>query len=148
MVEAVGDEFVDGYFAQVERLLNPGGRFVMQAITIADQRYDAALAEVDFIKKHIFPGSFIPSVSRLVRAAAQTPTFRLVGLDDIGADYAKTLALWSERFECATEQLNELGFDARFQRLWQFYFSYCEAGFAEQAISDVHMVFRKTGGEV
>jgi len=141
MVEAVGDQFVDGYFSQVESLLRPGGRFVMQAITIDDQRYQAALQEVDFIKKHIFPGSFIPSVTRLVNAATRTPSLKLVSLDDIGVDYAKTLRCWSENFAAVEEQLLALGFDARFQRLWQFYFSYCEGGFLERTISDVHMVF-------
>lgn len=141
MVEAVGDEFVDGYFEKIESLLNPGGKFVMQAITIADQRYDAALREVDFIKKHIFPGSFIPSVTRLVNAATRTPSFKLTRLDDIGVDYAKTLRAWSEHFAKVRDDLAELGFDRRFQRLWQFYFSYCEGGFLERAISDVQVVF-------
>ncbi len=141
MVEAVGDQFVDGYFSQVETLLRPGGRFVMQAITIDDQRYLEALKEVDFIKKHIFPGSFIPSVTRLVTAATRTSSMKLVRLDDIGLDYAKTLRCWSENFSAVAEQLLELGFDRRFQRLWQFYFSYCEGGFLERTISDVHMVF-------
>jgi len=141
MVEAVGDGFLDGYFQQVASLLRPGGRFVMQAITIADQRYRAALREVDFIKKHIFPGSFIPSVTRLCEAARTTPSLRLVRLDDIGLDYARTLRCWSENFAAVREQLLELGFDERFQRLWQFYFSYCEGGFLERAISDVHLVF-------
>jgi cyclopropane-fatty-acyl-phospholipid synthase len=141
MVEAVGDEFLDGYFRQVENLLLPGGRFVMQAITIQDQRYAAALREVDFIKKHIFPGSFIPSVSRLVNAAGRTRTMKLIALDDIGEHYARTLAAWSQRFAAARDQLDALGFDGRFQRLWRFYFSYCEGGFLEQAISDVQMVF-------
>ncbi len=141
MVEAVGDQFVDGYFRQIEALLTPGGRFVMQAITIDDQRYEAALREVDFIKKHIFPGSFIPSVARLVTAATRTPSLKLVRLDDIGLHYAKTLRAWSQNFSDVTEKLTALGFDQRFQRLWQFYFSYCEGGFLERTISDVHMVF-------
>jgi len=141
MVEAVGDPFLDEYFSQVEALLAPGGRFVIQAITIDDQRYEGALREVDFIKKHIFPGSFIPSVARLISASARTPTLKLVSLDDIGLDYAKTLRQWSENFAEAGEQLLKLGFDERFQRLWQFYFSYCEGGFIERVISDVHMVF-------
>lgn len=141
MVEAVGDEFVDGYFQKVESLLKPSGRFVMQAITIIDQRYESALREVDFIKKHIFPGSFIPSVTRLCGAAASTSSLRLVHLRDIGLDYARTLRCWSERFAHAGDSLASHGFDRRFQRLWQFYFSYCEGGFLERAISDVHLAF-------
>ncbi len=141
MVEAVGDEFVDGYFQQVDRLLAPGGRFVIQAITIQDQRYAAALGEVDFIKKHIFPGSFIPSVTRLVGAATSSESLKLAELHDIGKDYAKTLACWSSNFAAHADTLATMGFDHRFQRLWQFYFSYCEGGFLESAISDVQAVF-------
>ena len=141
MVEAVGDEFVDGYFQQVDELLAPGGRFVIQAITIQDQRYAAALEEVDFIKKHIFPGSFIPSVTRLVSAASSSAGLRLTALHDIGIDYAKTLACWSTGFAAHADTLAGMGFDERFQRLWQFYFSYCEGGFRERAISDIQAVF-------
>ncbi len=141
MVEAVGDEFVDRYFQQVDELLAPGGRFVIQAITIQDQRYAAALEEVDFIKKHIFPGSFIPSVTRLVSAASSSAGLRLTALHDIGIDYAKTLACWSSGFAAHADALAGMGFDTRFQRLWQFYFSYCEGGFRERAISDVQAVF-------
>ncbi len=144
MVEAVGDDFVDGYFHKVHDLLRPGGRFVMQAITIQDQRYRAALKDVDFIKQHIFPGSFIPSVTRLVGAASTTPSLRLVQLDDLGLDYARTLAAWSDRFAAARAKLLKLGYGDYFQRLWQFYFSYCAGGFAERAISDVHAVFIKS----
>lgn len=141
MVEAVGDRFLNGYFSKVQSLLKPGGTFVMQAITIDDQRYQQALREVDFIKKHIFPGSFIPSVTRLINAATTTPSLKLTHLDDIGLDYARTLRAWSRNFTAATSALETLGFDERFRRLWQFYFSYCEGGFLERTISDVHMVF-------
>ncbi len=141
MVEAVGDEFLDEYFRKVESLMVPSGRFVMQAITIQDQRYEAALKEVDFIKKHIFPGSFIPSVTRLVKAATQTDYLRLTMLSDIGLDYARTIECWSQKFSANADKLTDLGFDSEFQRLWQFYFSYCEGGFLERAISDVQIAF-------
>jgi cyclopropane-fatty-acyl-phospholipid synthase len=143
MVEAVGDEFLDGYFRDCDRLLAPGGRFVMQAITIQDQRYDAALRYVDFIKKHIFPGSFIPCINRLTAAAANTESLRLTHMRDIGLDYAKTLNDWSDRFSRASATLDELGFDERFQRLWRFYFAYCEGGFRARAISNAQLVFAK-----
>lgn len=141
MVEAVGDDFVDGYFTKVESLLKPGGRFVMQAITIEDQKYLAALKEVDFIKKHIFPGSFIPSLARLLSASKQTPSLRLTNLEDIGLDYARTLSDWRERFLSKTGELEALGFDERFRRLWLFYFAYCEGGFLERRISDAQLIF-------
>jgi cyclopropane-fatty-acyl-phospholipid synthase len=141
MVEAVGNEFLNDYFKVVEQRLKPGGRFVMQAITIRDQRFHDALRQMDFIKKHIFPGAFIPSVSRLVQAASTTHSMRLHELHDIGHDYAQTLMHWSRRFQAQAEPLRKLGFDDRFQRLWHFYFSYCEAGFIEETISDAQMVF-------
>ena len=144
MVEAVGDQFLDDYFRQCERLLAPGGKFVMQAITIQDQRYDAALHEVDFIKKHIFPGSFIPCINRLTSAAARTHALRLTGMRDIGLDYAQTLRDWAQRFARAKTELVELGFDERFQRLWQFYFAYCEGGFRARAISNAQLTFAKS----
>lgn len=141
MVEAVGDDFLDGYFAKVETLLKTGGRFVMQAITIQDQKYLAALKEVDFIKKHIFPGSFIPSLARLLGASKRTHSLRLTHLEDIGLDYARTLSDWRERFLSKTLELEALGFDERFRRLWLFYFAYCEGGFLERRISDAQLVF-------
>lgn len=141
MVEAVGDDYLDGYFAALGRLLEPRGLLALQAITIEDQRYRQALRSVDFIKKHIFPGSFIPCVSRLVDAAARNSGTVLVSLEDIGADYAATLAAWRERFEAAREQVLALGFDERFLRSWRFYLAYCEGGFHERAISDVQLLF-------
>ena len=145
MVEAVGDDFVDLYFATCDRLLKPGGAFLLQGITMQDQNYEAALREVDFIKKHIFPGAFIPSITRLVTAARRSPALKLVNLEDIGLDYAETLRRWRENFVRESERLASLGFDQRLQRLWQFYFHYCEGGFRSQLISDVQMIFHKTG---
>ncbi len=143
MVEAVGNEFLDGYLAKVDELLKPGGRFVMQAITIRDEHFESALREVDFIKKHIFPGGFLPSVSRLTEAGAKTGSLNLLELHDLGAGYAHTLAAWARRFMAAERQLDALGFDRVFRRLWEFYFSYCRAGFLETAITNKHLVFAK-----
>ncbi|TNF85951.1 MAG: SAM-dependent methyltransferase, partial [Gammaproteobacteria bacterium] len=143
MVEAVGHEFLDRYFASLSRLTRPGGLIAMQAITIQDRRYRGALAEADFIKKHIFPGSFIPSVSVLVDAAARQTDAVLVNLEDIGHDYARTLRAWRERVEARREEILSLGFDERFLRMWRFYLAYCEGGFLERAISDVQLLFAK-----
>jgi cyclopropane-fatty-acyl-phospholipid synthase len=118
---------------------------VIQAITIQDSRYSEALRGVDFIKKHVFPGSFIPSVSRLVEAAASRTTIVLVNLEDFGLDYAKTLRNWRERFEQSRERILSTGFDEAFIRMWRFYLSYCEGGFLERAISDVQLTFVKSG---
>jgi cyclopropane-fatty-acyl-phospholipid synthase len=144
MVEAVGDEYLNGYFRRCHELLEPGGLMLLQAITIEDHRYAAALREVDFIKKHIFPGSFIPSVSRLVEASARDTELTLVSLEDIGLDYACTLAAWRAKFLAHAPRVAALGFDAAFQRLWEFYLCYCEGGFLERAISDVQMLFAKS----
>jgi len=145
MVEAVGNDYLDGYFATLDRLVRPGGIIALQAITIEDRRFRSALREVDFIKKHVFPGSFIPSVSRLVSAAARHTDAVLVNLEDIGLDYAATLAEWRSRFEAARRQILLMGFDERFVRLWRFYLCYCEGGFRERAISDVQLLFAKPG---
>ena len=117
----------------------------LQAITIKDRRYKSALHAVDFIKKHIFPGSFIPSVSVLIDAAARNTETVLVNLEDIGADYARTLKGWADAVERNAGQITALGFDERFQRMWRFYLAYCEGGFRERSISDVQLVFAKRG---
>ena len=145
MVEAVGHEYLEGYFGKLGRLLRPGGLMALQAITIEDHRYRQALRSVDFIKKHVFPGSFIPSVSRLVSAAAATTDTVLVNLEDIGHDYARTLSEWRRRTETHRDDIVALGFDERFLRMWRFYLAYCEGGFLERAISDVQLLFAKPG---
>jgi cyclopropane-fatty-acyl-phospholipid synthase len=141
MVEAVGDDYLDGYFAALGRLLAPRGLMALQAITIEDRRFRQAVRSVDFIKKYIFPGSFIPCVSRLVSSAATHSGTVLVSLEDIGHDYARTLADWRARFEAQRPRVIELGFDERFLRMWRFYLAYCEGGFRERAISDVQLLF-------
>ena len=141
MIEAVGHRFLPGYFRACARLLKPDGLMALQAITIRDQRYRQALHNVDFIKKYIFPGGFIPSVSVLVENAASQCDAVLVHLDDLGADYAQTLRAWRTRFDAQADAVKSLGFDERFRRMWRFYFCYCEGGFLERAISDVQMLF-------
>ncbi len=142
MVEAVGHRYLDGYFRKCYELLRPGGRMLLQSITIDDARYERALGSVDFIQRFIFPGSFIPCVSVLTGSAAAAG-LRLTGLEDIGPDYARTLQCWDQRFRDASAQLDALGYDRRFRRLWQFYFAYCRGGFLARQISDVHMVFSR-----
>ena len=141
MIEAVGHRFLPAYFRACARLLRPHGLLALQAITIRDRRYRQALRSVDFIKKHIFPGGFVPSVSVLVDAAARHADAMLIDLEDIGQDYARTLREWSRRFEARRGDIAALGFDERFLRRWRFYFAYCEGGFLERAISDVQMLF-------
>lgn len=143
MVEAVGHHYLATYLKQCDALLKDDGLALIQAITIEDSRYQQALKSVDFIKKHIFPGSFIPSVSTLVGTAGNHSQLKLVNLEDIGDSYARTLADWQQRFNQQTRALEALGYDKEFRRMWRFYFSYCEGGFIERAISDVHLLFSK-----
>ena len=143
MIEAVGHQYYATFFSSCAKLLKPNGQMLIQAITIQDQSFDRAKHEVDFIKRSIFPGSCIPSVTSLLTAMTQASDLRLFHLEDIGLHYAKTLKLWRERFFKAEEQVLALGFDKAFMRLWDFYFSYCEAGFAEGYLGDMHLHFVK-----
>lgn len=140
MIEAVGEQYLPTYFNQCRNLLKPHGLALIQAITIEDARYQKALNTVDFIKRYIFPGSFIPSISVLTQRASEQK-LRLKQLDDIGLSYAKTLHHWRERFLSHKDQVLALGFDENFIRMWDFYLCYCEGGFKEGVISDVHMLF-------
>jgi len=141
MVEAVGHEYLETFFAKCASLLRDDGLMLLQAITIADQRYDAARKSVDFIRKHIFPGSCIPSVSALTGAAARASDLKLFHLEDIGPHYAATLRQWRENLLRNAAELRALGYPAEFLRKWEFYFCYCEAGFAERALGDVQALF-------
>ena len=143
MVEAVGHDYLERYFAACSRLLREGGLMALQAIVIRDSRYRRALHRADFIKKHIFPGGFIPSVSVLTNAAAKAD-LTLVNLEDFGLDYAYTLREWRLRLDAGVDRL-PAALDERFVRMWRFYFAYCEAGFAERATSDVQMLLAPSG---
>ena len=143
MVEAIGHQYLDLYFQRIAALLEPHGAALVQAITIEDRRYAKALREVDFIKRHIFPGSFIPSVGALSGAIARAGDLRLVNLEDIGSSYALTLQAWRERFLQRLPEVRALGYDERFVRMWEFYLAYCEAGFREQALGDVQLLLHR-----
>jgi cyclopropane-fatty-acyl-phospholipid synthase len=143
MIEAVGARHYPTYFGVADRLLARGGRFAVQAITIRDQHFERARREVDFIQRHIFPGSCIPSVTALSEAARDASSLRLVGLDEFGPHYARTLRLWRDALRERAEDASALGFDRNFLRLWDYYFSYCEGGFAEGHISVAHLVYAR-----
>lgn len=145
MIEAVGHEYLDGYFAKCSSLLKTDGLMLLQAITIADQRYEFYRREVDFIKKFVFPGGCLPSMLRMTQAAAQHTDLVIRQVQDIGLDYARTLADWCSNFMAARDAVHQLGFDDRFVRLWHFYLCYCEGGFLERATSAVHLVLSKPG---
>lgn len=144
MIEAIGHQYLDTYFAKVGSLLKPDGMALIQAITIEDHRYQQALESVDFIKRHIFPGSFIPSVSAMLGAVAKTD-LRLYNLEDIGPSYALTLREWRHRFMAKLDAVRGLGYPERFIRMWEFYLAYCEGGFMERSIGDVHLLLTRPG---
>ncbi len=144
MIEAVGHEHFGTFFEQCAALLAPSGRAVIQAITIADERYESARREVDFIKRHIFPGACLPSRA-VLRSAAATAGLELVQADEIGLHYAETLRRWRDNLLPQADRVDDLGFDARFRRLWEFYFCYCEGGFLERAIGAGQFVFARPG---
>ncbi len=143
MIEAVGHEYLSTFFDVCSRHLKPEGKMLIQAITIADQRYDQYRKSVDFIQRYIFPGGCLPSVSVMANKVAQNTDMVITSLHDIGLDYAKTLRHWYERFDDANSDLKQMGYGDDFIRLWQFYLCYCEGGFLERKISTVHLVAAK-----
>ncbi|MHB1541681.1 MAG: class I SAM-dependent methyltransferase [Steroidobacteraceae bacterium] len=143
MIEAIGADHLEEYFATISRRLHPRGAALLQAITIEDHRYQQALTSVDFIKRHVFPGSFIPSVSAMMAAKTRASDLALVALDDFGDSYARTLEAWRRRFMARLAEVRALGFDERFIRLWEFYLAYCEGGFRERALGVAHLLLVK-----
>jgi len=143
MIEAIGPEYYDTYFARCARLLKPEGAMLLQAITIADQRYELARRSVDFIQRYIFPGSCIPSVAALSQSIARASDLRVFDLQDIGPHYATTLAHWRQNFRANLPRIRALGYDETFIRMWEYYFCYCEGGFAERGLGDVQMLLVK-----
>lgn len=145
MIEAIGANYMETYFGTIAGLLKPDGLALVQAITIEDQRYAQALRSVDFIKRHVFPGSFIPSISAMLSANARASDMSLVHLHDFGLSYARTLEAWRERFMARLPDVYLQGFDQRFARLWEFYLAYCEGGFLERSIGVSHLLLAKPG---
>jgi cyclopropane-fatty-acyl-phospholipid synthase len=145
MVEAIGAPYLDTYFGQLGKLLKPDGLALLQAITIEDHRYAQALKSVDFIKRHVFPGSFIPSINALLAAKTRASDLALVQQEDFGESYARTLHAWRQRFMAKLLQVRAQGFDERFIRLWEFYLAYCEGGFLERSIGVSHLLLAKPG---
>jgi cyclopropane-fatty-acyl-phospholipid synthase len=139
MIEAVGHHYFDTFFRACSNLLKQDGMMMMQAITISDQVFDRHKRSVDFIKRYIFPGSCIPSVTAMCRSIARVSDLRLDHLEDITPHYARTLRMWRERFFENLDGVKALGFPNSFIRMWEYYLSYCEAGFQERYLGDVQM---------
>ena len=143
MMEAIGDRFLETYFAKIHELLKPGGLVGLQYITVPDSRHDELKRGVDWIQKHIFPGSLLLSVGRVNKALNQTGDLFLHDLEDLGASYARTLHVWWERFNAHLGGVRALGFDERFVRKWNYYLQYCEAAFVTRNISVVQAVYTR-----
>jgi len=143
MVEAVGHEYFDTYFGKCSTLLKPDGLMLLQAITIADQRYAAARRSVDFIQRYIFPGGCLPSVAVISDTVARNTDMRIVHLEDIGPHYATTLKHWRERFMNRLDEVRALGYPEEFIRMWEYYLCYCEGGFRERAIGTAQVLLGK-----
>ena len=145
MIEAIGAQYMPTYFGTLGRLLKPDGLALVQAITIEDHRYQRALRSVDFIKRHIFPGSFIPSIAAMLEAKARSTDLALLQLEDFGPSYARTLHDWRQRFLANREAIRAQGYDERFLRMWEFYLAYCEGGFIERSIGVAQLLMAKPG---
>ncbi|WP_313627259.1 cyclopropane-fatty-acyl-phospholipid synthase family protein [Kosakonia sp.] len=139
MIEAVGQRYLPTFFKTCQARLRPGGKMALQAITIQDQRYRDYSKSVDFIQRYIFPGGFLPSITAMNDLMTRHTDFVVRNLFDMGPDYARTLAHWRQRFNHAWQEIEKLGFDNRFRRMWLYYFGYCEAGFNARTISVVQL---------
>jgi len=145
MIEAVGYQYLDTYLATLDRLLTDDGMAMLQAITIRDQRYEDAKREMDFIKRYIFPGGFLPSHRAILDGLSRRTSLNLLSLDEIGPHYARTLREWRHRFEANLETVRKLGYEERFIRMWRYYLCYCEGGFLERTIGTSHMLLARPG---
>jgi cyclopropane-fatty-acyl-phospholipid synthase len=143
MIEAIDHDLFDIYFAKCSELLKPDGLMLIQAITIADQRYEEYRKSIDFIQRYIFPGSGLPSSAVMTDSVARNTDMRLLGLEDIGLHYATTLDRWRKNFFARLEEVRAQGFSDTFIRMWEYYLCYCEGAFLERAISDVQILFAK-----
>ena len=142
-LEAVGHKYLDVYFKKCHDLLKKNGILALQVITSPDPRYDSLRKGVDWIQKHIFPGSLLPSVAAINGAINRTGDLTLVDLKDIGLHYAQTLKLWYEQFNANLPTVKTLGFDDTFIRKWNYYFCYCEAAFAMRNINVMQLVYAR-----
>jgi len=143
MIEAVDWRLYDDFFATIGRLLQPDGLALLQAITVADHEFERSKRWKDFIKRYIFPGGCLPSISAMVESTSRVTDMRLVDLRDIGKHYSITLRHWRAALDRRFDDARALGMTERFLRMWRYYFAYCEAGFAEQRVSDVQVVFAR-----
>ena len=145
MLEAVGREYWDSFFAACQRVLAPGGCVGLQVITVPDFRFDEYATRCDWIQKYIFPGGLLPSLSELARAAGRVSALTVTAVDDIGLDYARTLATWRGAFLRRLPAVRALGFDNRFIRMWDYYLAVCEAAFSTRTLGTMQIVMARAG---
>jgi len=143
MIEAVGHQYYQQYFSGCASLLKPDGLMLLQAITIPDQRFEYAKKSVDFIQRYIFPGGSLPSHEAILSSVRKHTDLLMVGMQEIGEDYAKTLQIWRERFLTKLDKVHELGFDDYFVRMWNYYLCYCQGGFEERIIGTSQILLAK-----
>ena len=145
MIEAVGHEFWSTYFQTIDRLLAPGGRVGIQAITMPHDRMLATRNTFTWINKYIFPGGFLPSVTAIDEITRADTTLRISDRLSFGSHYAQTLQRWDDAFLAAGDQVRALGFDETFRRMWHFYLEYSRAGFASGYIDVQQLTFSREG---
>lgn len=145
MIEAIGHEHYRTYFEKCQQLLKPNGMMLIQAITIADQRYELARRSVDFIQRYIFPGGCLPSVTMMADTITRHSDMRLYHLEDIGPHYATTLRMWRDNIKANLYKIREMGYSETFLRMWHYYLCYCEGGFLERSVGTVQMLIVKPG---
>ena len=143
MIESVGHQYMDTYFRQCSRLLKPNGIMLIQAITISDYMHTQYISSIDFIRKYVFPGGSLPSVTSMLSSTANHTDLTLFHDESYASSYAHTLSIWYDRFMANKTKVIELGYSQSFIRLWEYYLKYCQVGFEERVI-DVHqLIFKK-----
>jgi cyclopropane-fatty-acyl-phospholipid synthase len=145
MIEAVGADQFGTFFATIDRVLAPGGRAAVQSILIPEQRWDRYRKTPDWIERYVFPGCLIPSLEALTRAAARHSRLGIYGVDEIGEHYAETLRRWRAGFHDRIDEVRRLGYDTRFERIWDFYLAFCEAAFRTRALRDAQLLLARPG---
>jgi cyclopropane-fatty-acyl-phospholipid synthase len=147
MFEAVGLRHYDTFFKACDRLLHPDGSMLLQTITLNERSFPGYSGRTDWIQKRIFPGSELASVVEILRSLSRATALSLHHAEDIGTHYARTLAAWRARFHTAIDEVRALGFDAKFERMWDYYLAYCEGAFQERHIGDLQLVLVKAPGQ-
>jgi cyclopropane-fatty-acyl-phospholipid synthase len=143
MIEAVGWQYFDTFFERCGSLLAPDGAMLLQAITIDERAYDVEKAKRSFANTHVFPGGCLPSLSVISGSVARVTDMRQIALEDITSHYVRTLRCWRENFLAQLERVRSLGYDGRFQRMWELYLAYCEGGFGGGRIGNVQLLLAK-----